>query len=919
MHNQPRSGAPARRTVHSPFLVCVLLVLLVGPWGCAKGGGGGAPGTGTSTYRLVVGDELGVVDITSGGLDLAVAGVHRRVAVLSPDAVDVTSQAVLAVADPAVATLQGDRLSGATPGTTMLRASVAGVAVAAELRVRALEAVAIEDFDFASTDEVVLHSTAPRQLATTGRLASGDIVPVDARCTWRTLDASVVSVGAAGEVQAVGDGSTFVVAEEPQSGIERSLRVHVALPRPSGSVLDGRGGRVESGNTALWVPPFSLGAAVPVSIQELDAGALPAPLPPGEQLIAAVGVAMAQPFEFSPGATVEVRTTTDALGTLARVLVFDPTSTTWRHFAWVTIGQLGLIEWITAFPSVFAIVEAPGAAAAFAAQHAPTFVLANTDLAPISLEFLLTQCDLREEAFGFDPIVSAAPTANALLTTYTSADHYLALDDVGSAGLATGSDWGAASAGGVRSAGLQPTVYWSVRTEQRRGTPPLPYTQHYVVVQYWLLYAGSSLPIESSLGNYLLWHDGDVEFCQVLLDGQKDPPEPIAATASQHYYGEARPWADVMTDGDRAMFWVAKGSHATHFERGFGGGNRHRTTSGNRGFVRKAIPDALDLAQTADRCAATGEEVLLRAADYALVDLDDGSPSSRVLRDWAGTFGRGGAGRQVGTVRSRNPKEPALAMYEHGLDFHFAYPFATSTAIRAYDAIDPAGLSAWVRIGRRMVDLQQQTAATWPGEPVSARVDTACGPQPEHLVDYLQAGGGYPPNKYYACSEWRLLEVSPSGPVTAQVGEPLQLTVSWAGFETATLGAIAYPLRVILLPAVDEGYPANIFGTYPGAAGPVNFGVAPTGLVIVSAPAGTTSVPVEIEWSYSENGVQVPIPAAATASTAATTQWRFHVFVRDAANTTLYHSNSLVVGPYSFERDGPPVDVTLTLGAASGG
>jgi len=84
------------------------------------------------------------------------------------------------------------------------------------------------------------------------------------------------------------------------------------------------------------------------------------------------------------------------------------------------------------------------------------------------------------------------------------------------------------------------------------------------------------------------WHEGDVEFMQVALQlRDENLPckkvywlKPIAATASQHYWGQTLPWNPpkeiikgggfpgqdyIIKQGARPVIYIAEGSHATYF------------------------------------------------------------------------------------------------------------------------------------------------------------------------------------------------------------------------------------------------------------------------------------------------------------------------------------------------------------------
>jgi hypothetical protein len=911
-----RTRPAASRSRRSPVLpptACALLALLAA---CGGGGGGGrsAPAP-VATLEIAVATEAGAAAPAATGIELLVGGESRRLVVLerrSGDAADVTGQATLRVADSAVAAVDGASLAAVGIGSTEVVAEFGTLRASTAVHGRPAAAIGIEQFGFDRPDELVCHDAAPRQLTAVGRLTTGEHVEVTARLAWRTADPAVATVTAAGLLQPVADGSTWVIVREPRSGAERVRVVQVALPRPSGSLVGVRGGRITNGDAAVWVPPFALPAPVPVAVEPVAAAGLPIAVPAGRELLAAVRFDVPAGTTLAQDAVLQVAVPTDTFHELAQVMFVDPFTQEWRHLAWVTANELGLFEWITWFSrTVFAVFTAPGQAEALAARHAPTFVLANTDIGPISTEELLRHCDLWTTIGPVALRESTAPAVADLLGVYNHGVEYLMLDDDGRRPLRDAEDWGLASAGGMRRRGaFTPTVYWSVRVEQERGRPLEP-SRSVVVVKYWLLYAASSLPWDRVTGTgYSMWHDGDLEFCQVLLDGRQEPPVPIGATASQHYYGEARAWADVAKVGERPRLFVAKGAHATYFERGFGGvGNVHGTELGNDGFLGKISSPSLRLAD--DHCATAAEEVELGPAGYRLTWLDGPDPGASVLRSWRGTLDRGSGA--VPMVPWRHPQEPQLAMQAHGLAFHYAYDFSTANSIAAFAEIATADVGTWTGFGRRMFELQRQTALAFPGEPVQPRIDGACAPQPEHLAAWLQGSVNVAPATYFACDDWRLLDVRPASPMTAAVGTPLRLTVSWAGLQQSTLRAIVHPLRVVVLPAVDLGAPSIVGGSYQTGGVTRWFTVQLDGLSITEAAAGASSVDVDLRWIYREDGVEVPVPAEALASPQATSAWRLNLFVRDAADVTLYHTVELQSGSVRITRDGPPLDVTVSL------
>ena len=87
-----------------------------------------------------------------------------------------------------------------------------------------------------------------------------------------------------------------------------------------------------------------------------------------------------------------------------------------------------------------------------------------------------------------------------------------------------------------------------------------------VWLQYWLWYFYNDYQLSFALGT----HEGDWEMVQFRMDDAAGHPD--IAIYAQHRYGEMRPWEEVekfSDDDDRAIVYVARGSHASYFEAGF--------------------------------------------------------------------------------------------------------------------------------------------------------------------------------------------------------------------------------------------------------------------------------------------------------------------------------------------------------------
>jgi hypothetical protein len=85
-----------------------------------------------------------------------------------------------------------------------------------------------------------------------------------------------------------------------------------------------------------------------------------------------------------------------------------------------------------------------------------------------------------------------------------------------------------------------------------------------VWLQYWFWYFYNDYSLALGAGR----HEGDWEMVQVRLHERR----PDLAVYAQHTYAERRPWTDVERAPDRPdspVVYVARGSHASYFERGF--------------------------------------------------------------------------------------------------------------------------------------------------------------------------------------------------------------------------------------------------------------------------------------------------------------------------------------------------------------
>ena len=208
-----------------------------------------------------------------------------------------------------------------------------------------------------------------------------------------------------------------------------------------------------------------------------------------------------------------------------------------------------------------------------------------------------------------------------------------------------------------------PTVYGRIiRNLVRYGSDELTF----MVLQYWMYYAGSTVP-----GGIRLWHEGDVEFFQVLL---REPPdgngelEPVGASSGQHYYGESRHWSEVeKTEKGNPVIYIAYGSHATHFDNNDAG-----TARGNlRGFLAREGNAARSILSDS-----------LKDSEITITPSIIQESSDSIFFKWQGRFGE----FRTATIQPDSEDGPpapfyrgpggefsALSMFRQPVLFHFTY------------------------------------------------------------------------------------------------------------------------------------------------------------------------------------------------------------------------------------------------------
>lgn len=195
-----------------------------------------------------------------------------------------------------------------------------------------------------------------------------------------------------------------------------------------------------------------------------------------------------------------------------------------------------------------------------------------------------------------------------------------------------------------------PSVYGRVARTEYEG-------EQFSALQYWMYYAGSTLP-----GGWKFWHEGDVEFFQVLLDKDNNP---IGASTGQHYYGESKHWYEVEKQNGYPVIYVAAGSHATHFN-----DDNAKSTTGNLGFLAR---------EGNEQGALVFSEDKLEESTVSITPALIQEQTNSIFFNW-----RGGIGGYVenlfpgtdGTVapRYRGPSKTGnLSMFDAPAHYHFNY------------------------------------------------------------------------------------------------------------------------------------------------------------------------------------------------------------------------------------------------------
>ena len=179
--------------------------------------------------------------------------------------------------------------------------------------------------------------------------------------------------------------------------------------------------------------------------------------------------------------------------------------------------------------------------------------------------------------------------------------------------------------------------------------------EQFIALQYWLYYAGSTLPS----GGDTLFHEGDVEFFQVLLDQDNNP---VGASTGQHYYGESKHWYEVEKLNGHPVIYVAAGSHATHFN-----DQNAKTETGNLGFLAREGNEPVYLPFTEDK---------LDDSTVSITPAIIQEKTDSIFFQWKGRFGeyRAFSGDGTPAPQYRGPSEANnLSMFDEPVHYHFTY------------------------------------------------------------------------------------------------------------------------------------------------------------------------------------------------------------------------------------------------------
>ena len=234
-----------------------------------------------------------------------------------------------------------------------------------------------------------------------------------------------------------------------------------------------------------------------------------------------------------------------------------------------------------------------------------------------------------------------------------------------------------------------PTVYGRV-VETNYGS------KEFIALQYWMYYAGSTLPqgkvsVGCNLRNILpeagLWHEGDVEFFQVLLEkkvteNNGEGFSPVGVSSGQHYYGESKHWHEIEKTGEygnNPIIYISYGSHATHFS-----SNDACTMQGNFGFLARELNAKYEDKGLRSKDTFDSKHDAVTIVPAIIEEKDDS-----IFFKWRGRFGRpvgdiddvwGKDGPPAPYFRGPGKEydeddesQPHLSMFRYPAHYHFTW------------------------------------------------------------------------------------------------------------------------------------------------------------------------------------------------------------------------------------------------------
>ena len=284
-------------------------------------------------------------------------------------------------------------------------------------------------------------------------------------------------------------------------------------------------------------------------------------------------------------------------------------------------------------------------------KHRPEVYVHDNELAlPCEAEFMMNNAELRRDLIWPTSLHILTHPSFQDLCNNDSTANYMDLDNT---------KWQNYS---------EPSVIYC------RGTMD----SEYVFLQYWHFEASSCAP-----GSTSVYHEGDWEMFQIAvqLNTSTNQLQPIAVTASQHYYGQTIRWAETgngpasqnqdyvgkSADGLQPKVYIATNSHATYFRQG--SFRFPALSSGQNHGEQYLSPDP------------SGNDVTGSSAlDYELRIFNNS-----IISDWQGKWGEIRVGIADDGPRSPSYRnDTSIYMWTHPKDFNNFYRKLTSYPSGSY-------------------------------------------------------------------------------------------------------------------------------------------------------------------------------------------------------------------------------------------